>query len=184
MDVIETDLPGVLIIDPKVFGDVRGFFLETWNRECYERAGIPSGFVQDNLSFSRSGILRGLHYQKPNAQGKLVQVLQGEVYDVVVDIRAGSPTFGKWMGETLSAENRRQLFVPVGYAHGFCVTSDTALFSYKCTDIYNPQAEVSIFWNDPDIGIDWPVSNPELSLKDRDAPTLAKLPRERLPSYG
>jgi len=183
MEVIETDLPGLLIIEPKIFGDARGFFVETWNRERYERAGIPSGFVQDNLSLSRSGILRGLHYQKPNTQGKLVQVLLGEVYDVAVDIRIGSPTYGRWVGEILSAENKRQMYVPAGFAHGFCVTSDSALFSYKCTDIYNPQAEVSIIWNDPDIGIDWPVTNPELSLKDRDAPTLAKLPREKLPSY-
>ena len=184
MEVIETELPGVLILEPKVFGDARGFFLETWNQERYREAGMPAEFVQDNLSFSGKGTLRGLHFQNPNAQGKLVQVLQGEVYDVAVDIRQGSPTFGKWVGVTLSAENRRQIFVPAGFAHGFCVTSDNALFSYKCTDIYNPKAEVSIIWNDPDIGIDWPVTEPELSEKDRLAGRLSQLPEDRLPSYG
>jgi len=184
MEVFETELPGVLILEPKVFGDARGFFLETWNQARYEQAGIPGHFVQDNLSFSGKGTLRGLHFQNPNAQGKLVQVIQGEVYDVAVDIRQGSPTFGKWVGITLSAENRRQVFVPAGFAHGFCVISDSALFSYKCTDIYNPKAEVSIIWNDPDIGIDWPVTEPELSEKDRKAPRLSQLPEDRLPSYG
>ena len=184
MEVFETELPGVMILEPKVFGDARGFFLETWNQERYREAGIPAGFVQDNLSFSGKGTLRGLHFQNPNAQGKLVQVLQGEVYDVAVDIRQGSPTFGKWVGVTLSAENRRQVFVPAGFAHGFCVISDNALFSYKCTDIYNPKAEVSIIWNDPDIGIDWPVTEPELSEKDRLAGRLSQLPEDRLPSYG
>ena len=184
MEVFETELPGVMILEPKVFGDARGFFLETWNQERYREAGIPAGFVQDNLSFSGKGTLRGLHFQNPNAQGKLVQVLQGEVYDVAVDIRQGSPTFGKWVSVTLSAENRRQVFVPAGFAHGFCVISDNALFSYKCTDIYNPKAEVSIIWNDPDIGIDWPVTEPELSEKDRLASRLSQLPDDRLPSYG
>jgi len=184
MEVFETELPGVMILEPKVFGDARGFFLETWNQERYREAGIPAEFVQDNLSFSGKGTLRGLHFQNPNAQGKLVQVLQGEVYDVAVDIRQGSPTFGKWVGVLLSAENRRQVFVPAGFAHGFCVTSDNALFSYKCTDFYNPKAEVSILWNDPDIGIDWPVTEPELSEKDRLAGRLSQLPEDRLPSYG
>ena len=184
MEVFETELPGVMILEPKVFGDARGFFLETWNQERYREAGIAAVFVQDNLSFSGKGTLRGLHFQNPNAQGKLVQVLQGEVYDVAVDIRQGSPTFGKWVGVTLSAENRRQVFIPAGFAHGFCVISDNALFSYKCTDIYNPKAEVSIIWNDPDIGIDWPVTEPELSEKDRLANRLSQLPEGRLPSYG
>ena len=184
MEAFDTELPGVMILEPKVFGDARGFFLETWNQERYREAGIPAGFVQDNLSFSGKGTLRGLHFQNPNAQGKLVQVLQGEVYDVAVDIRQGSPTFGKWVGVTLSAENRRQVFIPAGFAHGFCVISDNALFSYKCTDIYNPKAEVTIIWNDPDIGIDWPVTEPELSEKDRLANRLSQLPEGRLPSYG
>ena len=184
MEVFDTELPGVLVLEPKVFGDARGFFLETWNRVHYEQAGIQAEFVQDNLSFSGKGTLRGLHFQNPNAQGKLVQVIQGEVYDVAVDIRQGSPTFGKWVGITLSAENRRQVFIPAGFAHGFCVTSDHALFSYKCTDFYNPKAEVSIIWNDPDIGIDWPVTEPELSEKDRLANRLSQLPLDKLPSYG
>ena len=184
MEAFETELPGVMILEPKVFGDARGFFLETWNRARYEQAGIAADFVQDNLSFSGKRTLRGLHFQNPNAQGKLVQVIQGEVYDVAVDIRRGSPTFGKWIGVTLSEENRRQMFVPAGFAHGFCVTSDNALFSYKCTDFYNPNAEVSIIWNDPEIGIDWPVTDPELSEKDRKAARLSQLPEDRLPSYG
>ena len=184
MEVFETALPGIMILEPKVFGDARGFFLETWNRARYEQAGIAADFVQDNLSFSGKGILRGLHFQNPNAQGKLVQVIQGEVYDVAVDIRRGSPTFGKWVGITLSADNRRQVFIPAGFAHGFCVTSDHALFSYKCTDFYNPEAEISIIWNDPDIAIDWPVTEPELSQKDRLANRLSQLPLDKLPSYG
>ena len=184
MEAFETELPGVMILEPKVFGDARGFFLETWNRARYEQAGIAADFVQDNLSFSGKRTLRGLHFQNPNAQGKLVQVIQGEVYDVAVDIRQGSPTFGKWVGITLSAENSRQLFIPAGFAHGFCVTSESALFSYKCTDFYNPKAEVSIIWNDPDIGIDWPVMEPELSENDRLADRLSQLPPDKLPYYG
>lgn len=166
MNVIETQLSGVVIIEPKVFGDARGFFMETWNQARYVEAGLPTKFVQDNLSFSTQGVLRGLHYQKPNAQGKLVYVLQGEVFDVAVDIRVGSPTFGHWVSVTLSSENKRQIYIPEGFAHGFCVMSETALFTYKCTDYYNPQAEGGIIWNDPDIAIKWPVSEPVLSQKD------------------
>ncbi|MCP3868228.1 MAG: dTDP-4-dehydrorhamnose 3,5-epimerase [Gammaproteobacteria bacterium] len=185
MKVIETDLPGVLILEPKVFGDARGFFLESWHHERYAEVGITAEFVQDNLSFSRAGVLRGLHFQNPNAQGKLVQVVQGEVYDVAVDIRTGSPHFGKWVGVTLSSDNKRQLFVPPDFAHGFCVTSDTALFSYRCTDYYNPRAEIAIQWNDPELGIEWPVNQPELSEKDRLAPNLSQLAEDnKLPSYG
>jgi dTDP-4-dehydrorhamnose 3,5-epimerase len=164
--VIETPLPGLLVIEPKVFGDDRGFFLETYEKRRYREAGIPEEFVQDNLSFSRQGVLRGLHFQNPDSQGKLVYVLQGEVFDVAVDIRVGSPTFGRWHGVTLSGENKKQLWVPVGFAHGFCVTGDTALFAYKCTDYYAPQSEVTIRWDDPAIAIDWPVKDPELSEKD------------------
>jgi dTDP-4-dehydrorhamnose 3,5-epimerase len=167
MNVIETDLPGVLIIEPKVFGDDRGFFMETWNKERYAEAGIPTEFVQDNISFSKKGVLRGLHFQDPNPQGKLVSVLQGEVYDVAVDIRRGSPAFGKWVGVSLSSDNKRQLYVPEGFAHGFCVTSETALFSYKCTDWYNSKAEKTLLWNDPGLGIKWPLEKPRLSEKDK-----------------
>ncbi|AIF53712.1 dTDP-4-dehydrorhamnose 3,5-epimerase [Pelosinus sp. UFO1] len=166
MNVIDTKLQGVVIIEPKVFGDNRGFFMETWNKEKYEQAGLPYNFVQDNLSFSTKGVLRGLHFQNPNPQGKLVYVLQGEVFDVAVDIRLGSPTFGQWEGVILSSENRKQFYVPEGFAHGFCVVSETALFAYKCTDKYNPQAEKGIIWNDPDIGIKWPIAEPILSEKD------------------
>jgi len=173
MNVETTPLAGLLLIKPDIFGDERGFFQETWNLRRYTEAGLDRHFVQDNLSLSRKGILRGLHFQNPHPQGKLVYVLQGEVYDVAVDVRADSPTFGQWYGVTLSAENHHQLFVPEGFAHGFCVTSDMALFAYKCTDFYRPRAEFSVLWNDPDIGIEWPVENPELSEKDRNAPRLS-----------
>jgi dTDP-4-dehydrorhamnose 3,5-epimerase len=172
MKVIETKLAGAVIIEPKVLGDPRGFFMETWHRDRYKQAGIPGNFVQDNLSRSRYGVLRGLHYQDPNPQGKLVQVLLGEVFDVAVDIRPGSPSFGDWVGVTLSASNKRQFFVPAGFAHGFCVTGDEALFAYKCTDFYNPAGEGSILWNDPDIGIRWPIDEPVLAEKDARAPRL------------
>jgi len=183
MKVTQTALPGVLILEPKVFGDERGFFMETWQRQRYRELGIDADFVQDNLSFSQAGVLRGLHFQNPNAQGKLVQVLQGEVYDVAVDIRIGSPSFGQWAAVRLSSENKRQFYVPPDFAHGFCVLSETALFSYKCTDYYNSDAEASIRWDDPAIGIKWPIDSPSLSEKDRDALTLDRLPRERLPVY-
>jgi len=184
LNVIETKLPGVMIIEPRVFSDDRGFFMETWQRERYSKYGIPATFVQDNLSYSQKGVLRGLHYQHPNAQGKLVYVLQGEVFDVAVDIRVGSPTFGQWVGVTLSAGNKRQLYIPEGFAHGFCVLSATALFAYKCTDFYNPRAEGGIAWNDPDIAIDWPVEKPVLSPKDNVYPKLKDISRQRLPRYG
>jgi dTDP-4-dehydrorhamnose 3,5-epimerase len=175
MKVIETPLAGLLIIEPKIFGDERGFFLETWSRKRYQEIGIDVDFVQDNLSFSRHGVLRGLHFQNPQAQGKLVYVLQGEVFDVAVDIRKGSPTFGRWHGIVLSGENKRQFWVPPGFAHGFCVTSESALFTYKCTELYAPAHERSILWNDPTLAIDWPVTEPQVSDKDRLAPLLADL---------
>lgn len=184
MKVYETRLPGMFIIEPGVFGDSRGYFMETWNQASYAQAGLTTSFVQDNLSFSARGVLRGLHFQNPNAQGKLVYVLQGEVFDVAVDIRGGSPTFGQWTGVILSAENHRQLYIPVGFAHGFCVTSETALFAYKCTDFYNPRAEGGIIWNDPDIAINWPVTAPNLSEKDRKYPKLKDIPMHFLPKYG
>ena len=184
MNVIETGIPGVVVIEPKVFGDERGFFMETWNAARYEEAGLSYRFVQDNLSFSTKGVLRGLHFQDPDRQGKLVQVLDGEVFDVAVDIRVGSPTFGQWEGVILSSENRRQFYVPEGFAHGFLVTGEKALFSYKCTGKYNPSAEGYVLWNDPEIGIEWPLDvSPTLSDKDRAARTLSEIPEEELPSY-
>lgn len=184
MKLKETGLPGVIIIEPDVFGDERGFFMETWHQLKYKEAGLPAHFVQDNLSYSGRGVLRGLHFQCPNTQGKLVFVLQGEVFDVAVDIRSGSPTFGRWTGVTLSAANKSQLYIPAGFAHGFCVVSETALFTYKCTDIYNPLAEGGIIWNDPDIGIAWPIENPVLSEKDSNYPLLKNITPERLPVCG
>jgi len=183
MKVVETKLPGVLIVEPDRFGDDRGFFQETWNARRYEDAGMPGGFVQDNLSLSGPGVLRGLHFQNPNGQAKLVYVLQGEVFDVAVDIRVGSPNFGKWMGATLSADNGRQLYVPAGFAHGFCVTGETALFEYKCTGFYDRDSEGTVRWDDPQIGIDWPVSCPSISEKDAAAPFLSAVDRARLPIY-
>ena len=180
MTVRDTDLPGLRVIEPDVHGDDRGFFMETWNAERYAAHGIGASFVQDNLSRSARGVLRGLHYQNPHPQGKLVMVLEGAVYDVAVDIRDGSDTFGQWAGVTLSAENKRQVYVPEGFAHGFVVLSETALFQYKCTDVYAPEAEGAIRWDDPALGIDWPVDRPTLSAKDRQAPRLAEVPRERL----
>lgn len=184
MKLIETKIPGVLIIEPEVFRDPRGFFMETWNQDRYTQAGLPASFVQDNLSFSTRGVLRGLHFQNPNFQGKLVFVLQGEVFDVAVDIRTGSPTFGQWVGVTLSSDNKRQFFIPEGFAHGFCVTSEIALFAYKCTDFYNPESEYGILWNDDDIGISWPVEKPILSDKDKVYPKLKDILPERLPNFG
>jgi len=180
MNVIRSELSGLLIIEPKVFGDARGFFLEAWNRRRYAEAGLDCDFVQDNISMSRRGILRGLHLQNPAAQGKLVQVLQGEVFDVAVDIRSSSPTFKRWQGLVLSAENKRQFFIPPGFAHGFLVLSETALFAYKCTEYYLPQHEVTIAWNDPEIGIRWPLDNPQLSEKDARGLRLCDVPPTRL----
>jgi dTDP-4-dehydrorhamnose 3,5-epimerase len=183
MNLSETSLPGPFIVEPRIFRDARGYFLETWNRSRYGAAEIPSDFVQDNLSYSEQGVLRGLHYQHPSAQGKLVMVLQGEVYDVAVDIRVGSPTFGRWMGIILSSTGHRQLYVPPGFAHGFVVTSQFALFMYKCTDFYKPEDEGSVAWDDPDLAIQWPVSSPILAAKDRDAPRLHTITSERLPIW-
>lgn len=165
MNVIQTDIPEVLILEPKVFGDHRGFFMETYQAKRYRQLGIPD-FVQDNCSFSQKGILRGLHMQVPS-QGKLVQVLMGEVFDVAVDMKFDSPTYGKWVGVYLSAENKRQLWIPPCFAHGFYVTSEQALFHYKCTEYYSPETEITIAWNDPKINIGWPLQgNPILSGKD------------------
>lgn len=185
MKIIDTDIPDVRIIEPQVFGDDRGFFMETFQAQRYAEAGLPHLFVQDNYSRSVKGTLRGLHFQEPKPQGKLVQVLSGSVFDVAVDIRRGSPTFGKWVGVELSAMNKRQLWVPPGFAHGFCVLSDSADFHYKCTEFYAPENERSIAWNDPDLGISWPVTEPLLSKKDaagirlKDAPVLPEFVESR-----
>lgn len=169
MKVIDTNIPDVKIIEPDVFGDERGFFMETWQQEKFDKLVAKRVFVQDNHSKSKKGILRGLHYQTENTQGKLVRVISGEVFDVAVDIRKGSPTFGQWVGEYLSAENKRQLWVPEGFAHGFYVTSESAEFIYKCTDYYNPNAEVSIKWDDPTLNIKWPINEGETPLlSDKD----------------
>jgi dTDP-4-dehydrorhamnose 3,5-epimerase len=183
MRVSDTALPGVLLVEPSVFGDERGFFLETYQAERYEAAGIPGPFVQDNVSRSRRGVLRGLHYQQPDAQGKLVQVLDGEVYDVAVDVRWGSPTFGRWTGLLLSSTTKQQLYIPAGFAHGFVVMSDHALFVYKCTTVYREEHDRSVLWSDPALGITWPVDDVQLSAKDRAAPTLGSLPPHLLPRY-
>ncbi|MEH0093522.1 dTDP-4-dehydrorhamnose 3,5-epimerase [Vibrio metschnikovii] len=177
MKIINTSIPDIKIIEPQIFGDERGFFMETWNQQKFERQVTqqPTYFVQDNHSKSKQGILRGLHYQVENTQGKLVRVISGEVFDVAVDIRKNSPTFGQWVGTYLTAENKRQLWVPAGFAHGFYVTSPEAEFVYKCTDYYNPSAERAIIWNDPKLGIAWPLlgGEPLLSEKDKMAQRLA-----------
>jgi dTDP-4-dehydrorhamnose 3,5-epimerase len=180
MKVTETYLPGVLIIEPKVFGDERGFFLETFQSERYRaEAGIELPFVQDNHSRSRKGVLRGMHAQATFPQGKLVRVARGEVFDVAVDINPASATFGCWIGERLSDENARQLWIPPGYAHGFVVLSDVADFEYKCTDLYHPEDEVGLIWNDADVGIEWPVQHPMVADKDLKLPTLRQIEQVR-----
>lgn len=184
MNVEPTPLPGVLLLHPQVFGDERGYFKETWNRRRFQEAGLDLDFVQDNLSFSAKGILRGLHFQYPNPQGKLVQVLLGEVFDVAVDVRRGSPYFGRWFGTVLSAGNHLQMYIPQGFAHGFCVLSESALFAYKCTEFYDPSAEFSLRWDDSDLGIDWPIRTPRLSSKDENALRLSEIPPDRLPTYS
>jgi dTDP-4-dehydrorhamnose 3,5-epimerase len=183
MKIINTSIDGVIIIEPVHFKDDRGFFMETYQKERYQACGIKCDFVQDNLSSSIQGTLRGLHYQYPTAQAKLVHVIQGEVYDVAVDIRRGSPTYGKWTGEILSGENKRQLFIPEGFAHGFCVTSKTAILAYKCSNYYSPESEAGVLWSDPEIGIDWPVASPVLSEKDKKLPFLKNIPSDRLPGF-
>jgi dTDP-4-dehydrorhamnose 3,5-epimerase len=180
MNIIRCELEGLLVLEPKVFGDARGYFMESWNLRRYREAGIEGTFVQDNISVSRRGILRGLHCQNPNPQGKLVSVLQGEVFDVAVDLRRESATFGKWHATSLSSENKRQFFIPAGFAHGFLVLSETAMFHYKCTDFYSPKDEMTLRWNDPELGINWPMKEPLLSEKDARGLLLRDLPREKL----
>jgi dTDP-4-dehydrorhamnose 3,5-epimerase len=184
--VVETTLPGVKRVEPDVFGDARGFFFESYNQPRYAEHGITERFVQDNFSRSRAGILRGLHMQHPHAQGKLVSALEGEVFDVAVDVRVGSPSFGKWTGARLSSDNRHQLYVPPGFVHGFYVLSEHAVVHYKCTEVYHPETELSVLWNDPAIGVQWPLSagEPVLSDKDRAGLRLAEIPEDRLPRYA
>jgi len=184
MKVIQTSLPGAVVIEPQVFGDARGFFYESYNQAKYADAGITARFVQSNVSRSSKGVLRGLHYQWPNPQGKLVSVLEGEVYDVAVDIRHGSPTFGQWAGVMLTADNHRHFWIPEGFAHGFCVLSEYATFSYQCTALYDAKADAGVRWNDDALGVDWPISNPQLSEKDLKAPLLADIPVQRLPVFA
>jgi len=184
MKLIETNLPGVILIEPRVFGDERGFFQETYRKSQYIEAGFPE-FVQDNHSRSRKGVLRGLHYQLVQPQGKLVSVTRGAVFDVAVDVRKGSPTFGEWTGHILSDENHHQLYVPSGFAHGFCVLSDEVDFTYKCTDYYHAESEQAILWNDLDIGIQWPdCGELTLSAKDQAANRLGEMSEEKLPVYA
>jgi len=176
MNIVDCAIPGPLIIEPRVFGDERGFFLESWSERSFAANGIDATFVQDNHSRSQAGVLRGLHYQNPHGQGKLVRVTRGAVFDVAVDMRRSSPTFGKWAGVTLSAENKRMFWVPEGFAHGFLVLEDGTDFLYKCTDFYAPEHEHSLAWDDPDVGIEWPLNGvePQLSAKDRDGRSLAQ----------
>jgi dTDP-4-dehydrorhamnose 3,5-epimerase len=183
MKVLETDLPGCLVLEPQVFGDDRGFFYESFNRDKLAAIGLAPEFVQGNVSSSTRGVLRGLHYQWPKPQGKLVSVLEGEVWDVAVDIRRGSPTFGRWTAAVLSAENKRHFWIPEGFAHGFVTLSERALFTYLCTATYDRDADAGIRWNDAGLAIDWPASAPLLSDKDAKAPFLADVAQERLPVY-
>lgn len=180
MKINTTSIEGLLVLEPDVFRDERGFFLETFHEQKYEELGIESNFVQDNLSLSSKGILRGLHFQYRKPQAKLVQVLLGEVFDVAVDIRQGSTTFGKYFGIMLSQDNLYQLFIPEGFAHGYCVVSETALFAYKCSEFYSPAYEGGLLWSDPDIAIEWPISDPLLSQKDSRLPCLSAFPKDWL----
>lgn len=181
MKVIESKLSGVLTIEPKVFGDYRGYFMETWQQQRYLDAGIRDQFVQSNVSKSQKGVLRGLHFQNPNPQGKLVYVLEGEVFDVAVDIRRGSPTFGQHEAIILNDTNHKQFYVPEGFAHGFCVLSESATFCYMCTNFYDAGAEASLLWNDEQLGIEWPISSPVLSEKDSNALKLNDFDVSKLP---
>jgi dTDP-4-dehydrorhamnose 3,5-epimerase len=183
MRIFPSSLPEILIIEPSVFQDERGFFMETYQQRRYTEAGIESIFVQDNLSRSVHGTLRGLHYQVKHAQAKLIQVIEGTIFDVALDIRRGSPYFGQWTSVHLSDENKRQLFVPEGFAHGFCVLSESAQVIYKCTDFYASEDEGGVLWSDPTLAIAWPISEPLLSEKDSRLPCLADIPPEHLPVY-
>ncbi len=180
MNVQKTPLPGVLLVDAKIWNDPRGYFVELWQSDRYGEHGMPREFKQDNISFSKKGVLRGLHFQNPNTQGKLVFPLEGEIWDVVVDLRKSSPTFRRWFGVPLSAAKKQQIWVPAGFAHGFVVTSETALVVYKCTDVYAAKSEWGVRWDDPELGIEWPTREPILSDKDKVYPTLKELPERAL----
>lgn len=184
MEVIQTDLEGVLLIKPRVFGDSRGGFFESYHASRYGESGITPTFVQDNVSLSQRSVLRGLHFQHPHGQGKLIQVLEGEIYDVAVDVRFGSPQFGRWVGTHLKSSEPQQIFIPEGFAHGFAILSEIAIFSYKCSDYYDPESEKTVIWNDPTIAIDWPVSDPILSPKDADGSPLSGFKPKDLPIYS
>ena len=184
MKILRTDLPGCLVLEPRVFEDARGFFYESFNLDKLATEGLSPRFMQGNVSRSSRGVLRGLHFQNPKAQGKLVSVLEGEVWDVAVDVRRGSPDFGRWCGVLLSAENKRHFWIPEGFAHGFVTLSEQALFTYLCTDTYDPAADAGIRWDDPQLAIDWPVAAPVLSDKDAKLPRLAEVAPERLPVYA
>lgn len=185
MKLLETRLPGCMVVEPAVHGDDRGFFYESWNAQRFGAHGLPTRFVQHNVSRSQRGVLRGLHYQWPNhPQGKLVSVLEGEVYDVAIDIRRGSPTFGQHAAVVLSADNKRHFWIPEGFAHGFLVLSETALFTYLCTAPYDRASDNALRWDDPALAIDWPLAEVSLSAKDAGAPLLADVPPERLPQYA
>jgi dTDP-4-dehydrorhamnose 3,5-epimerase len=181
MKVVETALPRAIVLEPEVFQDERGYLMETWSAHRYAGLGLDAAFAQENVSFSRRGVLRGLHFQHPGGQGKLVQVLAGEVFDVAVDVRVGSPNFGKWTGVTLSGENRRQVYLPAGFAHGFFVTGESALVCYKCTAAWAPEHEKCLLWSDPDLAIEWPCAAPDLSAKDRAAKRLRDFAAGELP---
>lgn len=183
MKVTRLEIPDVLRIEPRIFGDERGYFLETWSLERYTEAGIPERFVQDNLSRSTKGTLRGLHLQHPHGQGKLAYAVEGLVFDVAVDVRVGSPTFGKWVSHLLSSETGAQLYIPPGFAHGFCVVSEHALFAYKCTEAYHPECELGVRWDDPELAIPWPAESPIISNKDRSFTTLGEMDSSTLPRW-
>jgi dTDP-4-dehydrorhamnose 3,5-epimerase len=183
MKILTTPIPGLIIFEPKIFGDHRGFFVETYNQTRYREAGLDVEFVQDNLSYSQKGVLRGLHFQNPYGQGKLVSVIEGRIFDAAVDVRLGSPTFGKSFGIELDGISKKQFFVPPGFAHGFVVLSDVALFSYKCTEVYHPETEKCIRWDDPSLDINWPLREPILSEKDKKGSLLKDFPKDQLPIY-
>ena len=184
MDIDLTSLPGVVLIKPRLYSDARGFFAETWSAPRYGAQGIPDTFVQDNVSRSQRGVVRGLHLQHPFGQGKLVCALVGALYDVVLDVRVGSPTFGRWSAVPLDGGALQQLYIPPGFAHGFCALTDDTLFSYKCTDIYHPETELGVLWSDPDLAITWPVEAPTVSAKDAKFSRLRDIDRARLPKFA
>jgi len=181
--IVETTLPGVVVIEPDVFKDIRGFFLETYHAEKFKQHGLPTAFVQDNHSKSVGGTIRGLHLQLRHMQGKLIRVIEGAIFDVAVDVRRGSPTFGRWVGASLSADDFKQVYIPPGFAHGFCVVTPTAQIEYKCTDVYDPASEIGIAWDDAALAIDWPNRQPVLSPRDAANPPLAAF-MDRLPTFG